>query len=63
MKKWEPKEGQTYYYVSDCGSVQHSQDFCRDEDDERIEFGNCFKTEKQAKAVLTKIKALLKEGK
>ena len=65
--KWKPKLNEAFYTISSSllqgfittlhinnggGLAKHV-----------IRKNTCFKTEKQAKAVLTKIKALLKEGK
>ena len=58
--KWEPKRGEKYYYIDALGEVLWTiyNTFALDSD--RIKFGNCFPTEKQAKSAAEKVKELLK---
>lgn len=58
--RWKPKEGDRYYIIGDDGDVvPDTWDGC-DLDADRYNFGNCFRTEEEAKAMAEKVKKLLK---
>lgn len=63
-KKWKPKDGKWYWYVdiNDGISVENTIYFEHMFTDiNRINMGNCFKTQKDAYAVHIKIKQLFKK--
>lgn len=57
-KVWKPeKDGPYYYYDNDGRTYQSS--YCEDSIDKcRLEFGNCFKTKKEAKHMVEKLKVI-----
>jgi len=57
-EKWEPKENETFYYVSEYGSTKGSP-YSKCNYLYLKDFGNCFKTEEEAEQVKDKIKELL----
>ena len=60
-KIWKPKKcGERYYYISNYGKVEIGK-FYNGVDSLIINSGNCFKTKKESKKMLEKIKELFKE--
>lgn len=58
--KWEPKEGDDYYYIDNDGDIwSDTWDECPIDDD-RYDFGNCFKTKEEAEAAAERVKKALK---
>lgn len=58
-KKWQPKEGKTYYLILTHGSVNYTiYDSDSRDDNERLSFGNCFKTKEKAEHMAKKIKLI-----
>lgn len=58
-KKWQPKEGKTYYLILTHGSVNYTiYDSDSRDDNERLSFGNCFKTREEAEHMAKKIKLI-----
>ena len=58
-ERWKPECEDWYYYITNRGEIEHYpwvDDAC---DYEYYEYGNCFKTEEEAKAAAEKVKALL----
>ena len=57
-KVWKPeKDGHYYYYDNDGRTYQSS--YCEDSiDKRRFEFGNCFKTQEEAKHMAEKLKVI-----
>ena len=57
-KVWKPeKDGHYYYYDNDGRTYQSS--YCEDSIDKcRLEFGNCFKTQEEAKHMAEKLKVI-----
>lgn len=55
--RWKPETGHDYYYVS--GDAHVSEDGWSDlyTDRKRLEIGNCFQTEEEAKKAVEKLKA------
>lgn len=61
-KKWEPKDGEEYYFIDYDGSVQFTYFYYRYSVDKvRKEIGNCFQTREEAEVMAEKFKALLKQ--
>lgn len=58
--KWKPKEKDSYYYIDIDGDIMHDTWDDVDEDAGRYNFGNCFRTEEEAKVMAEKVKKLLK---
>lgn len=58
--KWKPKENDSYYYIDHYADiVPDTWDGCN-VDAARYSFGNCFRTEEEAKVMAEKVKKLLK---
>lgn len=58
--KWKPKENDSYYYIDHYADiVPDTWDGCN-VDAARYNFGNCFRTEEEAKVMAEKVKKLLK---
>lgn len=57
MNRWKPENGEMYWYVWHDGSVCWCY-FTGSSDERHFKFGNCFKTEAEAKAAAEKVKAL-----
>ena len=57
-KVWKPeKDGHYYYYDNDGRTYQSS--YCEDSiDKRRLEFGNCFKTQEEAKHMAEKLRVI-----
>lgn len=58
-KKWKPKEGDTYFYISARGYVI-SDDFmpCVPSDNDKVRFNNAFQTAEEAEYMVEKIKII-----
>ena len=57
---WKPQSGETYWYINGMGRVvgdTYDNGYYQDQD--RYEFGNCFKTMELAKEAAKKIKRIL----
>ena len=58
--QWKPKEREIYWYISTDGLIA-SDVFSNDEiDNGSYDFGNCFRTEEEAKAAYERVKKALK---
>lgn len=58
VKVWKPKKGDKYYYIGNAGSIFNC-DWREDNLDEaRLNIGNCFKTEEDAKHMVEKLKVI-----
>lgn len=59
---WTPKDGEAYYYWNSMGEIEE-QDFHHrwPSDADRLKLGNCFRTRKEAKAAIKRIRTLLKD--
>lgn len=57
-KDWKPKKGDKYYYINDAGFIFNYD--CREDisDEARLNIGNCFKTEEEAKHMVEKLKVI-----
>ena len=58
--KWEPDDGDIYYFLDDIGGVDYDEWNDVEVDANRYNFGNCFRTEEEAEAMAEKVKKLLK---
>lgn len=58
--KWEPRQGEKYYYINTLGEVACTTNNILDLDPDRIKYGNCFSTKEQAKKVAEKLKEFFK---
>ena len=58
-KRWKPEYRELYYYVNSAGIVMNSIWFNSDGDTLLYEFGNCYRTKKEAEAARDKIKEML----
>ena len=58
--KWEPEIGEKYWYIGTLGMVSCTTYNIFSPDSERIAYGNCFQTKKQAEKAAEKVKELLK---
>lgn len=58
--RWKPENGKTYYRVGSDGRIYDDvwDDSLNITDSERLEIGNCFKTEEEAERVAEYLKAL-----
>lgn len=56
--KWKPKVGQKYWWVSPEGWILWSSRFRQN--DATYEFGNCFKTKKEAQRIRTLVRKALR---
>ena len=57
-KVWKPKFGLVYYFISNNGEIEATNCIESIADEERFVFGNCFKTEDEAKFALEKLKVI-----
>ena len=58
IKDWEPKKGDTYYYIGSVGTILN-YDYREDISDAALlNIGNCFKTEEDAKHMVEKFKVI-----
>lgn len=59
-KNWEPKEGEAYYLILTHGFIDYTiYDSDSRADNERLSFGNCFKTREEAEHMLQKIRIII----
>lgn len=59
--KWKPKPDEDYYFITSTGKVLKSGLYsCGIDTFEILDFGNCFRTRKEAEAMAEKVKKLLK---
>lgn len=59
-KKWQPKEGEAYYLILTHGFIDYTiYDSDSRTDNERLSFGNCFKTREEAEHMLQKIRIII----
>lgn len=59
-KNWEPKEGEAYYLILTQGFIDYTiYDSDSRADNERLSFGNCFKTREEAEHMLQKIRIII----
>lgn len=59
-KNWEPKEGEAYYLILTHGFIDYTiYDSDSRTDNERLSFGNCFKTREEAEHMLQKIRIII----
>lgn len=60
-KNWQPEEGETYFFVSSHCSVDNTTYNSTSRiDSETVSFGNCFRTEEEARKILEKLKIINK---
>ena len=57
-EKWRANPEEGYYYIDSELCVRYTRDYYTDVSDKQFRIGNYFKTEKDAKSVANKIKAL-----
>ena len=57
--KWKPEEREKFYFFSEHGYLGHGW-WCEERYSGLYEFGNCFRTRKQARQMAKKIKEMLK---
>lgn len=59
-KSWKPKEGEAYYLILTHGFIDYTiYDSDSRADNERLSFGNCFKTREEAEHMLRKIRIII----
>lgn len=61
MKRWKPKEGESYWYV-DLDGFKVEKTEIDGWDCIRRKEGNCFETKKEARIILKDIKRILRMG-
>jgi len=62
-KKWKPKVGEKYWYISAQGTLWNGKFINSDWDCEhRYNFGNCFRTNREAQFALSRVKKVLGDG-
>lgn len=57
--RWKPELGEIYYFIHIDGRIEHSY-WQKDYNDIQKEYGNVFKTEKEAREILGQFKEILK---
>ena len=57
-KRWKPEEGKKFWCFDAIGCVGEDV-YCSSYDGEKLEFGNCFKTEEEAEYAAARVNALL----
>ena len=62
LPRWRAKDGEKYYFVSDCMDVDFNSEDSDEYDDSYYEAGNYFKTEEAAERAAEKIRKILKES-
>lgn len=62
LPRWRAKEGERYYFVSDCLDVDFNSEDSDEYDDSYYAAGNYFKTEEAAERAAEKIRKILKES-
>ena len=58
-KRWKPKKGEGYWHIFSNGEIEEIGWWGDSVDELRYEFGDCFRTEKEAEEMSEKIKELL----
>jgi hypothetical protein len=61
MKRWKPKKGQAYYYLTGILDIIEDSNTYSVVDDIRIKIGNCFETRIEAFQMAKKFRQLLKQ--
>ena len=59
---WKPKLKEIYFFVNTNGKTDFNSWFGTDLDNNRYEFGNCFKTREEAQAAVPRVEAVLKNN-
>ncbi len=62
LPRWRAKEGEKYYFISDCLDVDFNSEDFDEYDDSYYAAGNYFKTEEAAERAAEKIRKILKES-
>ena len=62
LPRWRAKDGEKYYFVSDCMDVDFNSEDSDKYDDSYYEAGNYFKTEEAASRAAEKIRKILKDS-
>lgn len=62
LPRWRAKDGEKYYFVSDCMDVDFNSEDSDEYDDSYYAAGNYFKTEEAAERAAEKIRKVLKES-
>ena len=62
LPRWRAKDGEKYYFVSDCLDVDFNSEDSDEYDDSYYAAGNYFKTEEAAERAAEKIRKILKES-
>lgn len=62
LPRWRAKDGEKYYFVSDCLDVDFNSEDSDEYDDSYYAAGNYFKTEEAASRAAEKIRKILKES-
>lgn len=58
-EKWKPKICEQYWFIDRDGDVRYHLWTEWDSDNDKYDFGNCFRTQEEAEAAAEKVKALL----
>lgn len=58
-EKWKPKICEPYWFIDRDGDVRYHLWTEWDSDNDKYDFGNCFRTKEEAEAAAEKVKALL----
>lgn len=58
-EKWKPKICEQYWFIDRDGDVRYHLWTEWDSDNDKYDFGNCFRTKEEAEAAAEKVKALL----
>jgi hypothetical protein len=61
--RWKPKKNEGYWFILSNGDIGKDIWWKIEPDETKHNFGNCFRTEKEAQTARNKIKELLKVGK
>lgn len=59
---WKPKLKEIYFFVNTNGETDFNSWFGTDLDNNRYEFGNCFKTREEAQTAVPRVEAVLKNN-
>lgn len=62
LPRWRAKDGEKYYFVSDCMDVDFNSEDSDEYDDSYYAAGNYFKTEEAASRAAEKLRKILKES-
>lgn len=55
VRRWKPKKGESYWYVSDSGRCVLTTSRCSEQDKERFEFSNVYQTDEKAQKELDRM--------